>query len=157
MPTNIDQRCLIVALGGALTLADNVSWPIERFRLSGVTYRDQGLGNWTGFYDWLRRADGEIVGVRYCPLADNIELFEAARMWPYARIEHRCLEIYFSGVEQIDDARSCDQEFLYDPLFRSDSGTWALAFDTTALTQSELGRLRQRSAASYTTALERDS
>jgi hypothetical protein len=146
MSSNVDHRCLIVALRSELTLVENVSWPIEHFRLFDATYRNVGLGEWTGFYDWLRRSNGELVGVRYCPLADNDPLFEAVRGLPYIRIASRCLEIYFSGVAEVDGAQSCDQEFLYDPVFRSDSGAWAIAFDTTALKDTDLTRLRQPDA-----------
>jgi hypothetical protein len=102
-----------------------------------------GPGQWTGFYDWLRRVDGDVIGVRYSPLADNQPLFEAARALRYTRSDGSGgLEIYFDPSEVADEQHSCDQEFQYDAVFKSDEQGWAIAFDMIALTAADRQRLR---------------
>jgi hypothetical protein len=142
--SSANPHCLIVALQEELTLVENVPWPFQGFRLGDNIYRDVGLGEWTGFYDWMRRANGDLVGVRYSPLVDNQLLFEAARALRYARIDSTGgLEVYFSDDDGADERQSCDQEFQYDPVFRSELGGWAIAFDVVALTPMDQGQLRR--------------
>jgi hypothetical protein len=63
--------------------------------------------------------------------------------WPAAG----SLEILISPSDVVDPQRSGDQEFLYDAVFRSPKGEWAIAFDTAALKPSDMEHLRQLSAA----------
>lgn len=151
------RNCLLVLLRAtpALSMADR--WPLGGFRVGGTTYVDVGLGDWTGFYDWLRRSDGAVVGVRYWPAIHNESLFDAARSLTYATIGSAgSLEIMFSPTDVIDAQRSGDQELLYDAVFRSREGEWAIAFDTTALRQSDLDRLRESNVAWHTSQASED-
>lgn len=144
MPESSNNRdCVIVALRQELTLAYGGPWPLKTFRLGDTAYRDAGLGDWTGFYDWLRHVNGELIGIRYSPLADNRELFEAALELSYTRSDgSNGLEIYFDSSSVADESQSCDQEFQYDAVFRSADGGWAIAFDTVALTAKDRQFLR---------------
>jgi hypothetical protein len=138
------RECLIVMLQEELTLANGIRWPLKAFRLEGTVYQDVGLGEWTGFYDWMRQSNGDLIGVRYTPLADNRELFESTRSLGYTKADaSKGLAIYFDAMQVVDDQRSCDQEFQYDAVFKSDEYGWAIAFDTIALTAEDRQRLRR--------------
>jgi hypothetical protein len=45
-----DVRSSTVPIGGTI-------------EIPGVTFRDSGVGDWLGFYDWLRTSDSQIIGV----------------------------------------------------------------------------------------------
>jgi hypothetical protein len=137
------RDCLIVLLRPKVALAFTSGWPIESFRVDDMTYRDSGLGDWTGFYDWLRNPAEQVVGVRYWPADPHEALFAAARRLCYSHIEPAgALELRFSEAESINPQSSNDQEFLYDAVFRSTAGEWAIAFDTAALERSDLEHIR---------------
>ena len=146
MPSSTESRNrtgLAVIVRPQLALAMGIEWPIVGLLVGDVAYSDVGLGEWTGFYDWLRRADGVLLGVRYWPAEPNESLFRDAASASYGTIGSRgSLDIYFSTDRNYDPQRSVDQEFLYDPVFRSAGGEWAIVFDTIALTPSDLERLR---------------
>ena len=50
------------------------------------------------------------------------------------------------GRWDVDPLRSCDQGFVYDPVFRSDDDEIAMAFDTGWLSDSELQTLERRTS-----------
>lgn len=58
----------------------------------------------------------------------------------------RHLEIYFSHRREFDEKRSCDQEFLYDAIFRSDDGEYAIGFGMEELSESNLRSLEKAGA-----------
>jgi len=156
--SSTDRHCLLVLFRPKLTLATAFDWPFKRFRVEQTTYEDVGLGDWTGFYDWLRRGDGEVVGVRYWPATRNESLFDSAQSLAYVKIGTAgSLEIRFVPSDAVDAMRSADQEFLYDAVFRAPNGEWAIAFDTTALRESDLQRLRQLDVTWSTSLISRDT
>jgi hypothetical protein len=138
------KRCLLVILRPTLTLSSVDVWPLSEIRIDKTDYLDTGLGEWTGFYDWLRCDDGMVMGVRYWPAIPNNPLFDAARSLPYVTIGTAgSLDITFSPSKKFDPTQSQDQEFMYDAVFRSKTGEWAIAFDTMALKENDWEHLRQ--------------
>jgi hypothetical protein len=124
-----------------LVLAET-SWPVRGFHLGGKNYKDVGLGEFTGFYDWLRSSDGRLLGVRYWPQEDNVALFEAMAQKSFAKVsEAGALDIRFVEQGVVDDASSCDQEFQYDAVFHAPDGGWAIVFDTIALSAADMVNL----------------
>jgi len=133
------RPCLIVALNSNLTLAESPVWPLKSFALSGQLYRDAALGEWTGFYDWLRDSNSVLLGVRYWFNEGTELLVQKANALGYIRVDpSRYIEIYFSDRRDIEPKLSSDQEFLYDPVFRSDEGEYALGFAMEGLGESDL-------------------
>jgi hypothetical protein len=131
--------CLIVALKSKLALAQSPVWPVKGFTLNGTEYHDTELGEWTGFYDWLRDSNGALLGVRYWLNEGTELLVQHVRVLGYASVDpSRFIEIYFSERREIDDTLSADQEFLYDPVFRSDDGGYALSFAMEGLSEAEV-------------------
>ena len=94
------QSCLIVLLGEQVKLAKGRPWPFASFVSNGKRYRDCGFGEFTAFYDWLRNARDEVLGVRYNLCGDTEFLFGYALRRDYMLSkEHgswKYVEIYFS-------------------------------------------------------------
>lgn len=129
-------------LADEVALAQGLQWPIQTFVADSVSYRDAGFGEWTDFYDWLRAPDGSLLGVRYW-LRDDLQ-FLATMEYEKSYIKAqpgRQIEIYFSGRRDVNQELSCNQEFLYDAIFRSDVGTYAIGFGMEALSETDLVQL----------------
>ena len=140
-----EQHCLIVILGEQLKLAEGSRWPIASFALEDKCYRECGFGDFTEFYDWLRNSHDELLGVRYYLCRETEFLFDYAQRTDYM-LSADCgtfkyVEIYFSEKRDVDPLRSCDQGFVYDPVFRSDDDQIAIAFDAGWLSETELEAL----------------
>jgi len=104
-------------------------------------YRDQGYGDWTGFYDWLRSAPDSVIGVRYWPFDNTRFLADLVGSLPYVKVpeDGSCLEIYFSGRGRVEARASDDQSFGSNRVFYSEEGgCWAISFDTTGLSATEV-------------------
>jgi hypothetical protein len=128
-------------------LARDLRWPLKGFFIGNKRYLDTDFGHWTGFYDWLRDADGNLLGVRYTPFEDTEFLIDHTTKLPYVKTAPlRYIEIYFSEKRAIDAKRSCDQEFLYDAVFRSDDGDYAIAFGIEELSEVDLQGLEKAEA-----------
>jgi hypothetical protein len=144
-----EEHCLVVILEEPLKLAEASHWPIAGLVIDDKYYRDCGFGDFTEFYDWLRNSLGEVVGVRYYLAGDTEFLFEYGERKTYMvasdRGTFKYIEIYFSDIRDVDPLLSGDQGFLYDPVFRSDDGHIAIAFDMDWLSEAELAGLRQNS------------
>lgn len=145
-----DRGCVMVILGEPIKLAKGDSWPIASFTSNGKCYRDCGFGEFTEFYDWLRNARDQVIGVRLDLCADTEFLSNHAERRDYMLVKDvgtfKYLEIYFSETWDVDPLRSCDRGFVYDPVFRSDDGEIAIAFDTGWLSESELRLLEGRTS-----------
>jgi len=135
----LGRRCLLVVLRPQITLAKNLRWPLKGFVVDGISYRDAGFGDWTEFYDWLRDGAGNILGVRYWLRSDTEFLVEYAQKLGYVEADPaRHIEIYFSERRGVDPQLSTDQDFLYDAVFRSDDGVYAIGFGIGDLSEAEL-------------------
>ena len=133
------RDCLLVMLQPQLVLAKIRPWPLAGFTCKGRRYRDAGFGEWTEFYDWLRNSDATVLGVRYWLSTETAFLADYAKDLPYIKIDpSRNLEIYFSERREINQSRSCDQDFLYDGIFRSDDGQYAIGFGMGGLTETDI-------------------
>jgi hypothetical protein len=128
-------------------LARDLQWPLKGFVSDGRSYHDAGFGDWTEFYDWLRDSEGNVLGVRYWLRADTEFLAEYSRGMSYVQATpSRHIEIYFSEVRKADPQCSCDQDFLYDAIFCSEDGEYAIAFGTGGLSESDLRSLESLGA-----------
>ena len=87
-----------------------------------------------GFYDWLRTADGTVVGLRYDPAGDYSYVYDKVKLFDYVEIQSTNGEnlwfLVFLGKDRIfDDARSADQLFFGDYFYRSTSGIFGLCVE----------------------------
>ena len=141
------RECLLVMLQPQLVLSKIRPWPLAGFMCEGKHYRDAGFGEWTEFYDWLRDSDSNVLGVRFWLSSETEFLADYAREMPYIQIDpSRYLEIYFSERRGVNQARSCDQDFLYDGIFRSDDGQYAIGFGMGGLNEADVCSLQTAKA-----------
>jgi hypothetical protein len=79
------------------------------------------------------------LGVRYWLNEETEFLAQHVHGLAYVIVDpSRFIEIYFSHRRDVEPQRSADQDFLYDPVFRSDEGEYALGFAIEDLSESEL-------------------
>ncbi len=140
----IERPCLVAVLQPRLVLAKGLTWPQRAFVVHGKEYRDVGLGEWTGFYDWLRAADGSLLGVRYWLNASTEFLATYTASLSYVIVDpSRSIEVYFSDRRALEPKLSCDQAFLYDAVFRAGDGEYAIAFGAEDLSTADFNVLEQ--------------
>jgi hypothetical protein len=114
------------------------------FRRQRKEYRDAGLGEWTGFYDWLKAADGSLLGVRYWLNASTEFLATYAAGLAYVIVDpSRSIEVYSSDRRALEPKLSCDQAFLYNAVFRAGDGEYAIAFGAEDLSAADFNILEQ--------------
>ncbi len=141
------RPCLLVILRSQLTLAKDLRWPLKGFAVGDKRYHDAGFGAWTAFYDWLRDSEGKLLGVRYWLEQDTEFLVDYTKPLGYVQaVPARHIEIYFSERRAVDPKLSCDQAFLYDAIFRSDDGEYAIGFGVEELSDDNLRSLQDARA-----------
>jgi hypothetical protein len=75
-------------------------------------FRDSGLGDWLGFYDWLRTRSGEVIGVRLWVDDANEQIrATAACAGVTAERDFFPLTIYLGEPREFEEELSCDQDF----------------------------------------------
>ena len=127
----IEGDCLIVMLRKELVLAAASQCPNEVFVCQGARYIDQGYGDFTGFYDWLRTAGGLVIGVRYYPVQEVEFLCTLTEPLPYVEIDPqtRILTLYFSEDRGVEPSISADQDFGDNKVYKSETGEYGLSFN----------------------------
>jgi hypothetical protein len=136
------RPCLLVIFRAELTLSKDIQWPLKGFAVGDRQYNEVNIGGWTGFYDWLRDSEENLLGVRYSPFKDCEFLIERTAKLQYVKPDFpRNIEIYFSERREVEAGFSCDQDFLYDAIFRSDDGEYAIGFGMEELTEANLRSL----------------
>jgi hypothetical protein len=150
LPDDETNQCLVVVLRQRLTLALVTGYPNEELVVAGVSYKDAGYGDWSGFYDWLRDSEQRVLGVRYWP-DDTGFLLDTANKFSYVIVpESRFyMEIYFSSNRSVNKQKSKDQDFLYDKIFSSETGEYIIVFDTSLLTNNELTQITHTAEADW--------
>lgn len=97
------------------------------------------------FYDWLRAANGEILGICLSPSSDDAE--KAVRELPerpYSqRLPNGAVEFYFGESREFVLDLSGDQAFGGSDIYLSDAGAWMFSFDLYSLTPEELLSIRK--------------
>ena len=111
----------------------------DAFEHASRSYRDTGLGDFTGFYDWLRDPAGGVIGVRYLPFEASRAVCDAVAAFPYVDVTADCssLAVFFSTERAFDPASSGDQAFGGNRVFAAADGTYALTFDAGTLNDAE--------------------
>ena len=86
-----------------------------------------------GFYDWLRRADRQIIGVRYFIFREHEFIFGSFQNLEYITLGPLIdtgleVRIYFGDERNFEPSISCDQLFNGDYFFRSENNVIGLTF-----------------------------
>jgi hypothetical protein len=154
MPANHDESgaqsrppgCLLVVLRTRPLLLLTPECPDAVFWLEHKEFVRRSPGDWSGFYDWLRDAEGDLLGVRQWPFDDTApwrDLLARLPASPYlvAQPDLSSLTIYFGDDRTVARQWSDDQDFGQNALFASTDGEWAISFGTAALSPPALQRL----------------
>jgi hypothetical protein len=118
-------------LSKELVLAAASPCPGNVFVCQGARYTDQGYGDFTGFYDWLRTPRGLVIGVRYYPVQEVEFLCKLAAHLSYVEIDPktRIVTLYFSEDRGVEPSLSADQDFGDNQVYKSDAGEYGISFN----------------------------
>src|SRR6266850_1141905 len=117
-----NRLTLVMFLWPRLTLSESHNWPVKQLRAQNEIYFPAS-SDWSGFYDWLRDENGTLFGLRYSPFPEAEFITEVVKNLPYVRV-HEGLDVEFfftNDLRVAAPALSCDQDFLYAQLFKTDS------------------------------------
>ncbi|MBO9592713.1 MAG: hypothetical protein J7599_07355 [Niabella sp.] len=94
-----------------------------------------------GFFDWLRKSDSDITGIRLCYF-EHHGYNEALKRYPYVKPanEGKWMEILFENNEYNPDL-SGDQDFTNNYVYKSDTNSYLFTFGLDHLTKKELNSL----------------
>jgi hypothetical protein len=115
----------VVRLSEAESVAPSVN-------LTGQTYVDSGIGDWIGFFDWLRDSSGQIIGVRQWVDEPSKVLFSEQFFGVESDEKRRVLCAYFGSSREVDEVASCNQDFGNNRLLVAGDSI-ALTFGTGAM------------------------
>ncbi|MBW8847785.1 MAG: ubiquinone/menaquinone biosynthesis methyltransferase [Burkholderiales bacterium] len=122
--------------------------PERALQLDDEEFNDAGLGDFIGFYDWLRSREGRVIGVCLWPLLDeksaDLQAFDQCANVESAH-DGAQLSIYFGDERIFDLAESGDQDFGDNRLFVG-SSRHVLTFNAPG---EFLHRERPRNAAAF--------
>lgn len=117
---------------------------VERnLKINNIQYKEFEDNDYSGFYDWLRNAIGQIIGIRYTRLDPfNSTLVAQLKKIPYINFVHKkIIEIYFSHHRNYLDSISNDQDFGTCKLYVSADQTYAMLFDAGYLISNEFSSI----------------
>ena len=86
--------------------------PEEEMDLDGQKFKDSGLGDWQGFYDWLRTSSGKVIGVQQWLDEPHVHVGALARCRNVVLPSHQAsLLIFFENERAFNTELSNDQDF----------------------------------------------
>jgi hypothetical protein len=112
-----------------LSKAESVASSVN---LAGQSYFDSGIGDWIGFFDWLRESSGRIIGVRQWVDEPSKVLYSGQFFGVELDEKKRVLCAYFGSSREVDEVASCDQDFGNNRLLVAGDSI-ALTFGTGAM------------------------
>jgi hypothetical protein len=119
-----------------------ISWPTTRVEIDDESFEETGAGDTNGFYDFLRRVDGHIIGVRFRPFVEHVHICDSVTPGPRLRIAgtfpFKSLEIFWGVEQDFDQAQSGDQFFDWNYVFKSTSEMYAVTFGFSHLPEPEI-------------------
>jgi hypothetical protein len=135
-------RSLLIILHHPLELFCRQSDVGEVVTCGDKRFCDAGLGDWIGFYDWLRTADGRVIGLRsWIELSELRSLGALPAVNEALEFEEGCLHVWFSDLREFDEEKSDDQDLGTHRLMRSDDGVLALGVSTESLSKNDCDEL----------------
>ena len=101
-------------------------------------FKDTGLGDWTGFYDWLRNPARKIIGVRYWPFENAQFILDSYTQTPNVQIDPRKgLLVFFGSQTEYRENISGDQDFAEARVLVNSIGEHALLLGCPDLVESD--------------------
>jgi hypothetical protein len=137
---------LVVTLNDPLELELRIEDPRHVFRTRGRELREVQLDPaafmFLGFYDWLRSATGDVVGVQLLFHEGREHVQNVLRRARVGNLDGDWFfQVVFEDGAAVDPEKSVDQEFSVSRCYEADDGSIALLFDASALEESDLRRL----------------
>ena len=90
--------------------------PTSTAQVDGQSLSDSGLGDWFGFYDWLRDGSKRVIGVRLWLDEENVHVQAIGKCMGVCRCGKE-LSIFFGADRKIEKSMSDDQDFGCNRLF----------------------------------------
>lgn len=113
----------------------------DALKINNVLYlKDENSkesSGFTGFFDWLRLNESDIVGIRLCYFEDQ-PYSQILLKFPYASptLDNKCFEILFKGDSYNADI-SGDQDFTNNYIYVSEELSYLFTFGMDHLTKDE--------------------
>ncbi len=136
------MKCLVVILADTLKFQTYPECPDGFDDHAGGLFRKYFSDDDNGFYDWLRNAEGDVIGVRWFPHEEtSLRDIRAGYLAELPNVtidsDKLGLTIYFTENRRVDESKSGDQEFLENNVYFSSNGTYAISFAIDYLTDQE--------------------
>lgn len=105
-------------------------FPAYELIIAGERFDSVPVGEWLGFYDWLRAKNGKVIGVRLAPDEGEIPDHILGKLISVdARNSRSLIYIFFEYGEEVDPSISDDCDFGGNMIFEGDRGTVAIKFN----------------------------
>jgi hypothetical protein len=123
------DRVLLVILGEGVTLKVAERLPASTVQIGEDQFHSPAASEWIGFYDWLRTADDELIGVRqwideeFSQVCEGLVRFDSVYM-PTSNYA----EIYFDSRRAFDAENSDSQSFGGNRIYVSQRSNYMLTF-----------------------------
>lgn len=104
--------------------------------------RSKELDGFIGFFDWLRKNNHTIVGIRTCFFDQMYNNLLASFNYTNPTFDGMCIEVLFTDAEY-DSSLSGDQDFTHNYVYKSTGEEYLFTFKTDWLTDEELRGLLQ--------------
>lgn len=112
----------------------------KQYRIDSTSKNNKGF---IGFFDWLRKNEKTIVGIRLSFFDDlNYCNVFVDRNYVKSVFENRAIELIFKG-EYFDFDLSGDQDFTNNYIYESEDGEYIFTFGLDHLTEDELNSLQE--------------
>jgi len=106
--------------------------PESKLQIEGLSLNDSGLGDWLGFYDWLRDSSKKVIGVRIWLDEENVHVAAIGECINAVMARAgKELSIFFGDDREFEDSMSDDQDFGGNRLFVGPS-VFAFSFNAPA-------------------------
>jgi hypothetical protein len=117
----------------------------DKIELNGIIYsvdkdskKNEGF---VGFFDWLRKDENTIVGIRMC-FFENFDYNKLFFEYSYIKpsFNNRCAELIFRD-DEYDPVLSGDQDFSNNYIYKSNVGDHLVTFGLDHLNENEVEAL----------------
>lgn len=137
----MDNVLIILGMDISLYKCKNLG---NEFIFNNKTFFQFSDNDFSGFYDWLRKNNDEIIGIRFWCFDYISTLIIFLEKFNYVNIiKEKAIEIFFNENMVYEKEISNDQDFVSSVIYLSeDKNEIAFSFDISFLNQKEANSLR---------------
>lgn len=146
--SDTSYKSLVVIFHSQVSLALLEKDPDKTLEIGDQVYRDVGLGDFNGFYDWLRDRTKSPIGIRFWPFKEARFIIDKVRPYSYVTVDkdQKSLLIYFALGRKYEPRYSADQDFGNNRILSSAENADAVTFGLGVLTAQEIEALKSLDA-----------